>query len=43
MAAQGDYARAWMLLDESLALLRDRGEKTGVAQVLSHQGGVALE
>ena len=38
---EGDYAQAQVLSEERLRLLRDRGDRAGVASVLATQGNIA--
>jgi predicted ATPase len=38
----GDYAAAWALFEESLALWRERGDKRGIATSLNNLGWVAV-
>lgn len=38
---QGDYAAAWALYDEGLAIWREIGDRLRIARVLSNMGGLA--
>ncbi len=40
---QGDYASAWVLLEESLSILRQFGDQSGIASTLGNLGLVAYD